>query len=599
MSAARENHPDVLVIGAGLAGLTLALHLLRRDRGLSVLVAERRAEVADPRQKVGEATVQVGGYYLSRVLGLEEHLLQRHYLKYNLRFLWPSGRGGERFEDYCVSHIRALSNVATYQLDRNLLEAEMLRRLAAEPGFTLHAGASGLEVDLDESGEGRHGFRFQAGGGEVAGTAGWVVDASGRARVLARRRRLVRPSPIRHGSSFVWVDGLVDPERLTERTEDQIRLAPQRAALGHLPGFLATNHFCGDGYWIWLIPLHGKTSIGLVYDAEKVSSKEVSTPAKLVEWICHRFPLFAGDLPHRRVLHHGGFTDFAYDCVQTLSPARWALTGEACRFSDPLYSPGGDLIAIYNTLIVDAVTTRDRGELERKLRLYEPLARAVYEAYVPSYAVSYATLGDQETFSLRYAWELSVYFAFYVFPFLNDLFTDTAFLPGYLRRFSRLGPINRGLHRFLAGYHRWRRESGAGAPSEPAIFDFTEVPALRAAEGCFYRVGVGAREAHRVLDEQLANLEELARWIVAHLSAVVAGDPDAASDAELVESIDFDALDFDAAEIARRWKRHGAAGAGPWTWRAEPPCMARFRAPIAETPRAAAGGGSPLLARGR
>ena len=49
-----------------------------------------------------------------------------------------------------------------------------------------------------------------------------------------------------------------------------------------------------------------------------------------------------------------GLTSFALDSGQTISASGWALCGEACRFTDPLYSPGGDLISIYNTLITDA-----------------------------------------------------------------------------------------------------------------------------------------------------------------------------------------------------------------------------------------------------
>src|SRR4029079_10473353 len=64
---------DVVIIGAGLAGLTLARHLLLKTNK-TILLLERRAHVPSPRQKVGESTVQLGAYYYSRVLDLEEHL---------------------------------------------------------------------------------------------------------------------------------------------------------------------------------------------------------------------------------------------------------------------------------------------------------------------------------------------------------------------------------------------------------------------------------------------------------------------------------------------------------------------------------------------
>ncbi len=567
---------DVAIFGAGLAGLCLGRQLLLARPELRILMADRRAEIPPPEQKVGEATVQVSGYYLSRVLELEEHLLREHYPKYNLRFYWkPDGVGGS-YEDFSQSYIRKLSNIMTYQLDRNVLEGEILRCNQEAPGFEFHAGIGHPEVELAEAGP--HSFRFQSGEREIAGQARWVVDATGRNRLLARRRGLVRRSPIRHGTSFLWVEGLVDPEKLTGLSAREVRLRKDRSAVGHTPAFLATNHYCGEGFWFWVIPLHGKTSLGLVYDSARISSKDVSTAAKLTAWVCREFPLFARDLPGRRVLHHSGYTDFALDGAQTLSASRWAMVGEACRFTDPLYSPGGDLISIYNTLITDAILTEGEEELAAKVRTYESVARAVYEAYVPSYAVSYDTLGDQQTFSLRYTWELTVYFAFYVFPFINDLFTDRGFLPGYLRRFARLGPTNRGLHEFLNAFYHWKKEHLRPRGGEPVFFDFTELEALNAAERCFYKVGLNAEEARKVLDEQIVSLEELARWIVAYLSSVVLDDPAALSNAAFVRGIDLSHLEFDPAAMAARLAAARAETSEPYAWSFTPPCMARFAA---------------------
>ena len=566
---------DVLITGAGLAGLTLARQLLLAEPEIRILMVDRGAEIPNPKQKVGEATVQVSGYYYSRVLEMEEHLLRSHFLKYNLRFYWKSQRGGEVWEDLSQSFIRKISNIATYQLDRNLFEAAVLEKNRESTSFELINPIAGLDVDLAE--EGPHGFRFEVDGQEVTGRARWVVDASGRNRFLARRQKLERPSPIKHGASFLWVDGLLDPEKITNLDRKAIRLRPERGTLGHFPTFLATNHYCGEGYWFWEIPLHGKTSLGLVYDSAVVSSKDVSTADKLIEWICREYPLYARDLPQRKVLHHSGFTSFALDSGQTISASGWALCGEACRFTDPLYSPGGDLISIYNTLIADCILTRDPRELEAKVRLYEPLARAVYEAYVPSFSVSYCTLGDQECFSLRYVWELTVYFAYYVFPFINDLHVDKTFLPTFLRRFGQLGPINHGIHRLLAAYYRWKKENVVLEAPEPVFFEFTEVGALAASELTFYKVGVSRDEAREVLDEQLENLRDLARWTAAHVASAVLDDPRAATNAAFIRGIDIDNLQFDPAAMAERLEAACRETSETYVWRFAVPCMARFR----------------------
>ena len=40
----------------------------------------------------------------------------------------------------------------------------------------------------------------------------------------------------------------------------------------------------------------------------------------------------------------------ALNCERVYSPQRWALTGEAGAFADPLYSPGSDFIGLGNRL---------------------------------------------------------------------------------------------------------------------------------------------------------------------------------------------------------------------------------------------------------
>lgn len=569
-----EGHYDVMIIGAGLAGLSLARQLLL-NTDKKILMVDRRAEFPPPKQKVGEATVQLSAFYYARVLDMEEHLLQEHFLKYNLRFYWKTpGQANDCYEHYSQSYIRKLSNINTYQLDRNKFEGALLSVNLENPNFTFRAPATDLDVTLAADG-GQHSFSFKASGQEVSGQTRWVVDTSGRGKFLARRLGLAREGKIRHGAHFFWVDGIVDIERLTSLTPQQIRTRPDRAALGHTPAWQATNHFCAEGLWFWTIPLHGKTSLGLVYDNQIFPRERVDTMEKLIAWVCEEFPLFARDLPHRRVVHHTALKDFAHDCAQTISHARWAIAGEAGRFTDPLYSPGGDLISLYNTFITDAIQTEDDAELADKCRLYEQLMEAVYEAYVPTYAISYDTLGDQEAFTMKYSWELAIYFAFYVFPFINDLFTDRRFLAAFINRFSQLGPINKGVQSLVSAFYQWKK--AAGAPREIIHTEFTDIAPLAWAEKTFYRVGVSVEEARAVLDEQLSNLKEMARFIAAQIGAAVVGDVRALTNRKFVEGFDLNRLRFDPAEMRARWAEcEGSEESYPWSF--DPHVLGRFHA---------------------
>ena len=58
---------DVVIIGGSLSGGAVATLLRRECPELRVLIVERAAKFG---RRVGEATVEVSGYFLGRVLGI-------------------------------------------------------------------------------------------------------------------------------------------------------------------------------------------------------------------------------------------------------------------------------------------------------------------------------------------------------------------------------------------------------------------------------------------------------------------------------------------------------------------------------------------------
>lgn len=569
-------HTDVVILGSGLAGVTLARHLLlETDKQVVVVERYHPHEHGRTRQKYGESTVQLSGWYFGKVLDLTEELLKNHWIKYNLRFYWPThGGDASRFETYCQSYLTTFSNIATFQLDRNAMEEAVLALNEADPRFRRILPATKLEVELDPRHE--HSVSFDGPEGRTTVSAPWLVDASGRNRVLARKLGLAAKSPIEHGASFAWVEGLVDIEKLTDRSLREQRLGGWHRQAGHSPLYLATNHFCAEGLWFWVIPLHDKTSLGLVYDHSVVDFKDVNTGEKLLEWACEHFPCFRHDLPKRKLLGHYGLRDYAHDCKTCISEERWAMTGEAGRFSDPLYSPGSDLIAIHNTLIVDAIKHQRRA----RCRTHETIARALYEGYVPGYAAGYIALGDQEAFTLKYVWELTVYFVAYVFPFVNELFTEPDFVGTFLQRFTRLGPWNRGLQDLFTGYTRWKlargNAGGGGANGVPLNYEFSEFAPLARSRVLLNHVGLSPSEALATLEPHWADLEEMSRFMAAHITARVVGDPEAIHRRAFVEGIEMNALRFDPEAMRAHWvaTRHDRT-AYRWTL-LDPEVMAAF-----------------------
>src|SRR5262245_24362591 len=80
------DHYDAVIMGGGVAGLTLALHMRRARPGIRVLVVERQVHpVPETTHKVGESTVEIAAHYLRDTLGLADHLENRQIRKFGLR----------------------------------------------------------------------------------------------------------------------------------------------------------------------------------------------------------------------------------------------------------------------------------------------------------------------------------------------------------------------------------------------------------------------------------------------------------------------------------------------------------------------------------
>ncbi|MBX3745436.1 MAG: NAD(P)/FAD-dependent oxidoreductase [Verrucomicrobiae bacterium] len=394
---------DVAIVGGGLAGSAMALLLLRRMPGLRVLMIERSRVFG---RRVGEATVEVSTYFLGKVLGLTRHLNEAHLAKQGMRF-WFGDAATRGLGDAGEIGTRYLVRLPAYQVDRAVLDAEALDQACAA-GAVCWRPAVVHQVELKGS-HGQH-LTVTHEGTRRSIHARWVVDASGVAALLARQEGWFEVNDS-HPTSAAWArwEGVGD--------WDGIELAAQHPEWARAcPGIrgTATNHFMGDGWWAWCIPLKGgDVSVGVVFDERRQTWPAEGTVAERLKGFLDRHPvareLLAGARPRDGDVHWR--RRLAYRC-RVQAGDGFVLVGDAAGFIDPLYSPGLDWLTYTVCAGARLVESGLRGAA-----LAEPLARhnAAFtrshrQWFEAVYENKYAYLGDFELMRLAFLLDLGLYY---------------------------------------------------------------------------------------------------------------------------------------------------------------------------------------------
>ncbi|WP_375481267.1 NAD(P)/FAD-dependent oxidoreductase [uncultured Mycobacterium sp.] len=412
---------DVTIVGGGVAALTLALEIRSARPRTRILIVEPTPHpVPEITHTVGESTVEIAAQYLRDRLGLADHLQASQLRKMGLRMFFSHG-GNTDIAQRMELGSSAFTPQVTYQIDRGRLENELNRRCLSE-GVEITAGrVRSVEFGL---GGRPHTLVVQRGDTTTRTTARWVVDASGRNRMLSRQLDLRRATE--HHCNAVWLRVATEIE-IGQWSDDpswQARLVEGDRAL-------STNHLMGEGYWVWLIRLpSGSTSVGIVADPVVHAFDRFNTLAKARSWLTEHEPQCAAVLAkHERLIkdfrvmkHYSHSATKVYD-----GRGRWCLTGDSGIFLDPLYSSGLDLIAIGNGLITDMIIRELDGEdVVARSEISDSLFRSLTDMWLNVYCNQYPLMGSPAVMSAKVIWDIAFYWGFLGLLYSNGRFVTIA-----------------------------------------------------------------------------------------------------------------------------------------------------------------------------
>ena len=453
----KHDVADVIIMGGGLAGLCLALQLKARDADLRITVVERNQHpLPDAAHKVGESTVEIGAHYFADVLGLRDHLESRQIRKFGFRFFFSEGRG--QLSDATETGLSERLPTISWQIDRGIFET-YLGELARERGIDLRTGAGIRAVTLG-AGQENHGVVFEHAGREQHLSARWLVDASGRSALLKRKLGLERGND--HAINAVWF-------RINDRLaiDDWCGNADWRAQVNPPERWRSTNHLCGAGYWVWLIPLSsGAHSVGIVADPALHPLEQMNSFERALDWLQRFQPALAQQVAQRqdKLLDFRFLRRFSHRCKQVFSADRWAITGDAGVFLDPFYSPGSDYIGMANGYIVDLIM-RDRAgtPFASHATLYQQLYFSFYESTLALYQDQYPLFGNARIMPLKVIWDYTFYWGVFCQLVFQGHLTDLAFLAALRADLDRANALNRHMQTF---FRTWLAQGQHASPAQ-------------------------------------------------------------------------------------------------------------------------------------
>jgi halogenation protein CepH len=379
MSIASSEEFDVVVVGGGPAGATVAS--LIAMQGHRVLILEKEKF---PRYQIGESLLPSTIHGVCRLLGVTEQIEQAGFTrKRGGTFKWGANPEPWKFA-FAISPKMAGRTSHAFQVERMKFDQILLDN-ARRVGVDVREMCPVSEVV--ENGGQVEGVRYSDAGGEPRqALARYVVDASGN-----KSRIYSSVGGERQYSEFFRNLALFG------YFTNGKRLAPPDEG----------NILCVafDSGWFWYIPLSPTlTSVGAVVRRE-LADKIQGDPEKMLQGLIDECPTIKDYLGEATRVTDGEYgrlrvrKDYSYHHTKFWRPGM-VLVGDAACFVDPVFSSGVHLATYGGLLAARSINSvlADRVDEKTAFEEFEIRYRGEYRVFYEFLTAFYDMHADEESY---------------------------------------------------------------------------------------------------------------------------------------------------------------------------------------------------------
>jgi flavin-dependent dehydrogenase len=432
MYTTQSQEYDVVIMGAGFAGLCQARHLMLNIPNIKIaLVDPRPIERSDKDLKIGESLIEVAALFLCKELGLHDYLIENHPPKSGLNFHWPKDPAQtESLDDYYHIWANRQTPIASFHLHRAKLEQDLLY-MNKDMGAVFYNGRV-VDVELT-SGDAIKTVEIKVGGEKMELKAKHVIDAAGRKFIIGRKTDNLLFGPenllgLNNGSTWLRVENV-------DRTIFHSGYHPTGASTSH---YYSTNHYFGHGHWLWMIPIDKHSmelSIGVIHHHDVIPAEQINTQDKFCAFLKANHNLLAQLIDSGKVVDFNYWPKIAHKSKTMFSPDNWYVIGDAAHIFDAFYSYGTTMIAFAVESVTEIIRAKlaEEVDAENKRAAYNDFNLAYGRTVNCLYRGHAQQLGHASVMSWRIYFEYMWWFGVHVPTYIGKWHLDLNFIPKYLK----------------------------------------------------------------------------------------------------------------------------------------------------------------------